>query len=473
MKEYDAKKVLDSNEYEDLISPKELQNPSVWKRLRTSLSKFIRGNETHPRISRSSGIKYKDENGKTVEYISSDFNDSTKTYLDKNGRCIVEHAGPEHIEHTVGGADSRSGKSIREIYPGTGKSGTPKIEEVSWIQKQMPDGTFERVEDRMLFDSMADYLKHKEDLELHAEIMGKDYAISADLMYKHVRASAHIQYNQDGYDMRVTDLTPRTYNPGKGDVQLKAQTTSHIVKNKEGYTKEVTYREPGHYNNRLGASHEHIQIHPIMDGRYNLTEHSYDFESKDVKMSQISLDAPMMPNSDVSKLSGEYMEVNGKVLQATGSQSLLFEQKDNQLVRHSNPNVQKVIEEFHRRKEMEDAIESNPNEFRFIIDDKGKSGIFVMNDRGYGDSAPNLEQLKKVYGDVSRSTGIDQNCKLHTAGSKNPSDTFFSRSSKMALSDIQVETLKQADNLRNDNNRNTTLSHNRNRETDISKLDER
>ena len=40
MKEYDAKKVLDSNEYEDLISPKELQNPSVWKRLRTAISRI-------------------------------------------------------------------------------------------------------------------------------------------------------------------------------------------------------------------------------------------------------------------------------------------------------------------------------------------------------------------------------------------------------------------------------------------------
>ena len=471
MKEQEARRVLDSNEYENLISPKELQTPSIWKRLRTSLSKLVRGNENNPRISKATPIKYKDENGQNLEYMSSEYNDSTKTCLDKNGRCIVEHAGPEQIEHTVGGTDSRSGKSLREIYSGPDKSGTPKIEEVSWTQKQMPDGSYQRVEDRMLFDSMADYIKYKELLELEAKSIAP---LSPDFKYKNVRASAYIQYDKDGYDMEVSDFTPRTYNIGDSDVKLNARTTSHIVKNRDGYSKEITYNEPGNCFNKLGTSHEHIQIHPLMDGKNNLTEHAFNFESKDVKMTHVSLDAPTIPGSDVSKLSGEYEEVNGKVLQATGSQSLLYEQKDNQLIKHGIPSVQKVIEQFKKRHEKENALTSNPNEFRFIIGDKGKSGIFVMNDeRGYGDSASNLDRLKSVYRNLSQSIGMDENCKIYTAGSKNPSDMFFDRSSKRSLSDIQVEAMKQYGNSRNDKGGINSHSRHKDRETDIDKIEER
>lgn len=481
MNEYDAMRILESNEYSDLISPKELQNSSLLKQLITALTKLIRGNEEHPRTSKAKPIMYKDERGRNVGYISSDISDLIKTYLDKNGRCVVEHTGLEHLEHTADGMDSRSGKSVREIYSGSNKSGVPKIEEVSWSQKQLPDGTFERVENRMLFDNMSDYVKHKELLENYSKEMGADAPIPIDVMYKHVRAKAQIQYSQDGYDMRIDDFTPRIYKPGNGDIQLKAQTSSHIVRNKDGYTKDVTYREPDNYGKVLGNSHEHVQIHPIMDGKHKLTEHTYSFENEDVKMNKISLKAPQIPNSDVSKLSGEYMEVNGRVLEATGSQSILFEQKDNQLIRHDRPSVEQVIEESHRVKfgqmgHVSDEVSQNPNAFRLIVEDKGRDAIFVMNNKSeYGATKTNMELLKRAYGDASRSAGLDQRCRMHTAGSPDPSDMLFSRTSKMQLSDIQVETMKQADLSRNTITKNIIRPRQKDQdhEANISKLDER
>lgn len=217
------------------------------------MSKLVRGDENHPRTSKASGIKYKDENGKTLDYVQD---------------------------------------------------------------------------------------------------IGKDCGIPADVAFMHVKARAFIQYNKDGYDMQIDDCTPRTYKPGNSDLQLNAQTSSHIVKTKDGYTKDVTYREPGRYNKTLGSSHEHIQIHPVdyKNNNWNLTEHSYSFENKDVKLSKLSLDAPTISNKDIpSKLNGEFMEINGKVLEATGPLSLSFEQKDNKLIRHNNPNVRQILEEIHNQ----------------------------------------------------------------------------------------------------------------------------
>lgn len=50
-------------------------------------------------------------------------------------------------------------------------------------------------------------------------------------------------------------------------------------------------------------------------------------------------------------------------------------------------------------------------------------------------------------------------CRIHTAGSKNPSDMFCDRSSKRELSDIQVEIMRHSKDKRNENNRNHTSSH--------------
>ena len=313
MKEYDMERVISANEWEDIIEPNQLQNVSLLNKAKILFSKIIRGSANHPRFSKPKGIKFRDEDGVNKEYIFSP-NSGTRTYIDKSGRCVVEHLDSEHIKATIGGEKESSSGCIREIYSGAGKSGVPQIEEITWTQKEMPDGTFERVEKRVLFNSMADYMKHMKTIENYKEMMGKDAPIPADIMHAYVKARANIKYNENGHDMKIDDFTTRYYNPGNTDFQLKAHTSSHIVKGKDGYTKDVTYRDPEKFDNVLGTSKEQGKIHTI-DDKNNLTEYSYNFENKDMQIKRFSVDTPQFTQhdkgsnatriSDISKMTGE------------------------------------------------------------------------------------------------------------------------------------------------------------------------
>lgn len=482
MKEYDMKRILDSNEYEDLIAPNQLQNPSLWNKAKILLNKIIRGNENHARFSKATPIKYKDENGTNMAYDYS-ANAGTKTYIDKNGRCIVEHVSPEHFEHTSDGIENSNSRCIREIYNGAGKSGVPKIEEVSWSQKEMPDGTFERVENRVLFNSMTDYIKHQEAIRQYEEIMGEDAAVPADVMNAHVKAKANIRYNENGYDMRLDDFTTRYYHPGDTDFQLKAHTTSHIIKGKDGYTKDVTYRDPENYNKVLGTSKEQNQIYTI-DDKHNLTEHGYSFESKDMQIKRFSIDTPQFTQydkgdnavrlSDISKMRGEYLEVNGNVLEATGSQTLTVNKNNSQMVTREYSSAQKILEEFKSKHETQELTRINPQTCRLEISNKGKEAVFSMPDEhGYGDSGANIENLKRIFGDVSKSVGLESNCNIYTAGLKSIDGMFFDRSSKMKLNDIHIASLVHFGDSKNTTHNKAIENHKINHLKNHEDLDER
>lgn len=443
MTEHDIRNVLDTNEYEDLIAPKQLQNPSLWSKAKVLLSKFIRGTEEHPRFSRVTPIKYKDEQGNdmiSAHYLNGG---DTKTYIDKNGRCIVEHRASEHFEHNQNGIESSNSECIREIYDGLGKSGVPKIEKVSWSQKEMPDGTFERVENRVLFDSMADYQKHLGLIESYKNIMGEDVAIPHDIMNAHVKARANIRYNENGYDMKLDDFTTRTYHPGDTNLQFNAHTTSHIVKTKDGYTKDVTYRGPENYNRVLGTSREQSQIHAI-DDKNNLTEHSYSFENKFMQIKKYSIDTPQLvpANSGISKMKGEYFEVDGQVREATGSQALSIDKNNSPMVTREYSSVQKMLEEFKSKHEAQETA-INPQTCKLEISNDGNDAVFAMPDEhGYGDSRANMGNLKEIFSDVSESVGLNPNCQIYTAGLKSVDGIGYSRSSRQRLDYFKTESLK-------------------------------
>lgn len=443
MKETELQGILDSNEYEDLLSIKQLQKTSLWSRASTLLNKIIRGSEKHPRFSKSTPTKYKDEYGQNMIYNFSK-NAQTKSYIDKNGKCIVEHSSPEYFEHTSDGKENHKGTSLREIYDGAGKSGTPRIEEVSWKEQKMPDGTYQRVENRVLFSSMNDYIKHQEAIKEYKELMGNDVAIPPDVMNAHVKARVNVKYDEYGYDMKLDDFSTRYYKPGNTDFQLKAHTTSRIIKTKDGYTKDVTYRDPENYNNVLGKSSEQSQLHSI-DDKHNLVEHSYSFESKDTQIKRFSVDTPQfMENgklSNISKMSGEYLEVNGSVQEATGSQVLDIDTNNGEVTQNYTY-AEKLLKEFNRTKESHKLINESSQNYKLEISDKGQKATFAMPDaHGYGATKENTQNLKNIFYKVSKSVGLTSKCDIYTAGIKSMDGMFFERSSAQQLSQIQVDSL--------------------------------
>lgn len=440
MNEHNIRNILDSNEYEDLIAPNELlQNPTLWTKTKILLSKIFRGTENHPRFSKVTSIKYKDEQGNDMmcaHYLNGD----TKTYIDKNGSCIIEHRDAEHFEHNRNGIESSNSEYIREIYDGPGKSGTPKIEKVSWSKKEMPDGTFERVEHRVLFGSMADYQGHSKLVEDYKEMMGKDVGIPPDIMNAHVKARTTVRYNENGYDMKLDDFTPRYYHPDGTNLQFEAHTISHIVKGKDGYTKDVAYRSPINYNKVLGISREQGQIHSI-DSKRNLTEHSYSFENEITQIKSFSIDAPQF--SDISKIKGEYLEVDGQVKEATGSQALSIDKNNNPIVTREYSSAQKILEKFKETHETQEPTKISPQTCKLEISNDGMDAIFEMPDeRGYGDSRTNIENLREIFSDVSEGVRLNPNCHIYTAGLRNTDGISYERSSKQILDDIQIESLK-------------------------------
>lgn len=475
MKEAELQRILDSNEYEDLLSIKQLQKTSLWTRANAFLNKIIRGNEKNPRFSKATPIKYKDELGRNMNYDFSK-NAQTKSYVDKNGRCIVEHASPEHFEHTSDGKESHNGTSLREIYDSAGRSGIPRIEEVSWKEQKMPDGTSQRVENRVLFSSINDYIKHQEAIRNYKELMGDDVAIPPDVMNAHVKAKITIKSNENGYDMKLDDFSTRYYKPGDTDFQLKAHTTSHIIKTKDGYSKDVTYRDPENYNNVLGKSSEQSQLHSI-DDKHNLAEHSYSFEGKDMQIKRFSIDTPQfMENgklSNMSKMKGEYLEVNGSVLEATGSQVLDID-TNNGKVNRNYSSVEKVLEEFNKQKEPHELVNENSQNYKLEISNKGQKATFAMPDaHGYGATKENNQNLKNIFSNVSKNVGLTSKCDIYTAGIKSMDGMFLERSSAQQLNQIQVDGLTYFENNKNILMKKNIEDHTLALKKDHENLDER
>lgn len=446
MKEAELQRILDSNEYEDLLSTKQLQKTSLWSRANALLSKIIRGSEKHPRFSKSTP---KNEYGQDISYMSSP--QTKKSYVDRKGRFIVEHLNPPYIEYPYFGK-SHGGTSLREIYDGASKSGTPRIEEVSWGESNFPDGTSQRVEKRVLFYNMNDYVQHKDAIRKYKELMGDDVAIPPDVMNAHVKARVDVTYDKDGYYMKLDDFSTRFYKPIDTDFQLIAHTTSSISKTKDSYMKEVTYRDPEDFNNVLGESSELGEIHSI-DDKHNLIGYNYHFHNKDMRIVKRSFDTPQFIEngklSDISKMSGEYLEINGSVQEATGSQVLDIDTNNGEVTRNYTY-AQILLKEFNRKKETHELINENSQNYKLEISNKGQKATFAMPDaHGYGTTKENTQNLKNIFYYVSKSVGLTSKCDIYTAGIKSMDGMFFERSSAQQLSQIQVDSLAYSNNDKN------------------------